>query len=193
MLIFFISSSFGRQLSEKCWWAGSELNVRTHITKPPCLINCHVHVCSPIIRFPSFLDGKNDYLTGCNTSRARPSGYQSALLFFNSIFVFQHWLFRCFKRLHEYLSSNFHIWSYKRRSDMVYASIGFCHSVNFSALILIEGCSDSTKIRINSVLFHRPLTVCIFNSIDWKFVEDFHFKGIELHRVYNCECLTFPI
>ena len=36
LIFFFISSSFGRQLSEKYRWAGMELNVRTHITEPPC-------------------------------------------------------------------------------------------------------------------------------------------------------------
>ena len=35
---FCTSSSYGRQLSEKCRWAGSEFNVRTHFTEPPCFI-----------------------------------------------------------------------------------------------------------------------------------------------------------
>ena len=35
ILIFFVSSSFGRQLSAKCRRAGLEPYVQTHITVPP--------------------------------------------------------------------------------------------------------------------------------------------------------------
>ena len=30
---------FGRHLCQKCGWAGSELDVQTHITEPPCFVN----------------------------------------------------------------------------------------------------------------------------------------------------------
>ena len=33
--VFWICSSFGRQLCQNCGWAGSELYVRSHITEPP--------------------------------------------------------------------------------------------------------------------------------------------------------------
>ena len=43
---------FGRHLCQKCGWAGSELDVRTHITEPPCLI------CVQLFR-PSYNEGRN--------------------------------------------------------------------------------------------------------------------------------------
>ena len=38
LLRLFISSSIGNQLSQECWWAGSEHYLRTHITEPPCCV-----------------------------------------------------------------------------------------------------------------------------------------------------------